>query len=394
MAIDSNPEGNGRERTWTNKRPGILQPCPDFEALLPLEQCLDDIGGVTSDPNLDPTLLTSLMKGMIWNRQLDERLTKLQRQGRIGFHIGSVGEEAVMIGSAAALRLSDWITPCYREMGVALYRGMSLDAILANMYGTADDPVKGRQMPCHYADRERNFLSISSPVGTQITQAVGVAWGAKLRRTSDVVVVYFGDGATSEGDFHLGMNFAGVYQVPVVFICRNNQWAISTPLSAQTASQTIAQKGIGYGVPGERVDGNDVLATYTATNRAVEKARRGEGPTLLEMVTYRQGGHSTSDDPRAYRNQEEVDAWIKKDPISRFRNYLANRKIWSEREEQPLLQEIADRVQAAIEKAERAEKPGLDTLFSDVFAERTRALREQQAELEEALAQGYVPREH
>ena len=170
----------------------ILHPVPDFEALFPIRRYLQDDGTASPDPAVDPALLRRMMAMMIWNRELDERLTKLQRQGRIGFHIGSIGEEALMIGSAAATRPSDWVVPCYREAGVAIYRGMSVEHLVHNMYGTAEDPIQGRQMPCHYSDREHNFLSISSPVGTQITQATGVAWAMKLKKTSDVAVVWWG----------------------------------------------------------------------------------------------------------------------------------------------------------------------------------------------------------
>ncbi len=218
----------------------IAESPPDFEALFPIRRSMADDGTALNDPGLDEATLLKIMEFMIYNRELDDRLTKLQRQGRIGFHIGSVGEEALMIGTAAAARPTDWIVPCYREMGVALYRGLSLAKIIGNMFGTAADPVQGRQMPCHYVDAEHNFLSISSPVGTQIAQGAGVGWAMRIKKDGNASIVYFGDGATSEGDFHVGVNFAGVFKAATVFVCRNNQWAISTPLSGQTASATIA----------------------------------------------------------------------------------------------------------------------------------------------------------
>lgn len=378
----------------TKSAPKILQSVPDFEAMFPIRSYLKEDGSAAPDPQLEPELMRKMMAAMIWNRELDERLTKLQRQGRIGFHIGSVGEEALMIGSAAATRPNDWIVPCYREAGVAIYRGMSVERLVHNMYGTSEDPIQGRQMPCHYSDKEHNFLSISSPVGTQITQAAGVAWAMKLKKTSDVAVVYFGDGATSQGDFHNGLNFAGVYKVPCVFICRNNQWAISTPYETQTAAKTIAQKAVAYGIAGERVDGNDALASYAATRDAVERARRGEGPTLLEMYSYRQGAHSTSDDPRAYRKQEEVDAWVKKDPIERFKKYLTGRGLWSDADENAARNDIIGRLSQAIERAEKSPRPPVESLFTDVFKDRPQHLVEQQAELEELVAGGYAPPQH
>jgi 2-oxoisovalerate dehydrogenase E1 component alpha subunit len=372
----------------------ILQPVPDFEAMFPIRRYLQDDGSAVQDPQLDRELMRRMLTMMIWNRELDERLTKLQRQGRIGFHIGSVGEEALMIGSAAATKPNDWIVPCYREAGVAIYRGMSIETMVHNMYGTSEDPIQGRQMPCHYADKEHNFLSISSPVGTQIAQAAGVAWAMKLRKKPDVAVVYFGDGATSQGDFHNGLNFAGVYKVPCVFICRNNQWAISTPFEVQTAAKTIAQKSVAYGIAGERVDGNDALASYAATRDAVERARRGEGPTLLEMYSYRQGAHSTSDDPRAYRKQEEVDQWMKKDPIERFKKYLVGRGMWNDADETAARNDVVQRLSEAIDRAEKAPRPTVDSLFGDVFKDKPQHLVEQQAELEQLVAEGYAPPVH
>jgi len=374
--------------------PSIARAASDMESLFPLRTYIDKNGSAKNAPKLSKDLLRRIMRYMVLNRELDERLTKLQRQGRIGFHIGSVGEEALMIGTAAALRPSDWVIPCYREMGVALYRGMSLDLVVANMFGTNDDPVKGRQMPCHYVDREHNFLSISSPVGTQIAQAAGVGWAMRLRGTDDASLVYFGDGATSEGDFHCGMNFAGVFDAATVFVCRNNEWAISTPLSGQTASKTIAQKAIAYGMKGERVDGNDPLAVYAATTEALDRARTGGGPTLLEMCTYRVGAHSTSDDPRSYRSQDEVDPWLEKDPIDRFGAYLKRKKLWSDDEAVKIGEEIEAELQAAIKRAEATPKPPISSLFHDVFAEQTPMLAEQQAELEASLAAGYIPKAH
>lgn len=370
----------------------IAYPMADFGTVFPKRQILDDNGRLVGpEPKVAPELLQRIMRYMILNRELDERLTKLQRQGRVGFHIGSIGEEALMIGSAAAARPSDWIVPCYREMGVALYRGMKLDEIVANMFGTADDPVQGRQMPCHYVDRAHNFLSISSPVGTQIPQAAGIGWAMRLKKTDDASIVYFGDGATSEGDFHVGLNFAGVYDAATVFVCRNNEWAISTPLSGQTASETIAQKAIAYGVHGERVDGNDALAVYAATQDALTRARTGGGPTLLEMCSYRVGAHSTSDDPRAYREQDEVDPWLAKDPIRRFGKYLTRRKLWDDGQAKRIGDEIEAELQAAIRRAEATAKPAISTLFNGVFASQPPHLAEQQAELEASLAAGYVP---
>ncbi|HET7824613.1 MAG TPA: thiamine pyrophosphate-dependent enzyme, partial [Anaeromyxobacter sp.] len=241
--------------------------------------------------------LLSLYRWMVLNRALDERMITLQRQGRIGFYIGSIGEEATVLGSAAAMEERDWIFPCYREHGAALLRGMPLVTFMCDLFGNAGDAMKGRQMPCHEAWRPGRYASISSPIATEIPHAVGAAWAARIKGEDMVSLTYFGEGATSAHDFHTGLNFAAVRKIPVVFVCRNNGWAISVPREKQTAAETIAQKAIGYGMRGERVDGNDLAAVFEATRRARARAAAGEGPTLLECVTYRIEGHSTSDDP-------------------------------------------------------------------------------------------------
>lgn len=318
---------------------------------------------------------------MVQTRYLDERLTALQRQGRIGFHVGSLGEEAAIVGAAAALRRQDWIFPCYREFGAALARGLPLQSFIDNMFGNARDVVQGRQMPDHYTSRQHHWVSISSPVGTQITQAVGFAWAAKLRKDELATLVFFGDGATSSSEFHAGMNFAGVFKTPTVFLCRNNGWAISVPVERQTASETFAQKGIAYGVPGVRVDGNDLFAVVSEVKRALTRAAAGEGPTLIEALTYRMGGHSTSDDPNAYRGPEELEPWRGRDPIGLVRAYLENQNSWDDTQESELRDEIATLFKEAVASAERVPRPSLESLFEDVYAELTPNLKEQRSEL-------------
>ena len=308
----------------------------------------------------------------------------LQRQGRIGFYIGSVGEEASIIGSTFALRDSDWILLCYRELGAALWRGYPLYELFCQLFGNADDAVKGRQMPNHYALPERRIGSISSPVGTQIPQATGLGMGARLTGSKDSVLVFFGDGATSTGDFHVGMNFAGVYKAPVLFLCRNNQWAISVPIKSQTASDGITAKAQAYGMDGVRVDGNDVLGVISVTQQALEKARAGEGPTLIEALTYRVTAHSTSDDPRAYRDESEAEAWKEYDPIARLKNYMVNIGLWSEIQDDNLEEEIKTEIQQNLLKAESVGPPPVESMFEDVFKEKTWNLREQYEELQEA----------
>jgi pyruvate dehydrogenase E1 component alpha subunit len=333
------------------------------------------------DPGLTPAECVSLYRRMIFTRQIDERLVGLQRQGRIGFHIGSLGEEAAIIGSAFAMGELDWVFPCYREFGAALLRGFSLQGFMDNMFGNANDAAKGRQMPDHYTCRDARWGSISSPIGTQITQAVGLSWAAKLRKDPVSALVYFGDGSTSSSEFHNGMNFAGVYKTPTVFFCRNNGWAISVPVEKQTASKTFAEKGVAYGIPGVRVDGNDVLACVAVTRAAQERALAGEGPTLIEAITYRMGGHSTSDDPARYVPTDSLDPWVGRDPIQRFRHHLEVNGLWDDAKEESARKEYDEELRAAIGAAEKTERPALATMFEDVFAEPTWNLVEQREEL-------------
>jgi len=333
------------------------------------------------DPGMSDDEVKFLYRHLVQTRQLDERFVALQRQGRIGFHVGSLGEEAAILGSAFAMRKQDWLFPCYREFGAALMRGLPLQTLCDNMFGNANDTVKGRQMPCHYTCKAVGWASISSPVGTQITHAVGAAWAAKIRRDDAASLVYFGDGATSSSDFHSGLNFAGVFHLPVVFLCRNNGWAISVPVERQTATHTFAEKAVAYGIPGVRVDGNDVFAVVSVTRRAIERGMRGEGPTLIEAITYRMGGHSTSDDPNRYRENEAVQAWAARDPIERVRSYLVQRGAWSEADDKALRADIDARFREAVAVAEKTPPPALESMFDDVYAKVPWHLAEQRAEL-------------
>ncbi|MCI4371172.1 MAG: pyruvate dehydrogenase (acetyl-transferring) E1 component subunit alpha [Thermoplasmata archaeon] len=335
----------------------------------------------STDPRLDPKLsedeAVRLYRGMSLQRILDNRMLALQRQGRISFYGPSLGQEAAIVGGAMAMEPDDWIVPQYREPGAALIRGMPLKELLCQLIGNAEDPLHGRQMPCHYVYRKGNYLSISSPVGTQLPHAVGIAWAMKLRGEMQAVLVFFGDGATSTADFHSAMNFAGVFRAPTVFLCNNNQWAISVPVSKQTAAATLAQKANAYGFDGVRVDGMDALAVYRATRDAANRARLGDGPTMVEAVTYRLGPHSSSDDPSRYRDEAEVASWRARDPIARFRRYLEHEGWWDEAREARLEQEIGDEITHAIQEAERAPPPPIETLFTDVTEEMSAPLREQ-----------------
>jgi pyruvate dehydrogenase E1 component alpha subunit len=342
-------------------------------------------GDGSLDPAYDPGLtdeeVRTLYRHLVETRQLDERFVQLQRQGRIGFHVGSLGEEAAILGSAWAMRKQDWLFPCYREFGAALMRGLTLQTLCDNMFGNANDTVKGRQMPCHYTCRAVGWASVSSPVGTQITHAVGAAWAAKIQREDAASLVYFGDGATSSSDFHSGLNFAGVFRLPVVFLCRNNGWAISVPVERQTATRTFAEKAVAYGIPGVRVDGNDLFAVVAVTRAAIARGMRGEGPTLIEAITYRMGGHSTSDDPNRYRETEAVEAWAGRDPIERVKRYLVQRGAWSDAADAELRADIDARFRECVAAAERTPAPALETMFEDVYAKVPWHLAEQRAEL-------------
>jgi pyruvate dehydrogenase E1 component alpha subunit len=333
------------------------------------------------DPNLPEATLLFLYEQMVQVREFDRRMLMLQRQGRIGFYGPILGQEAATVGSVAALEPRDWIFPALREGAAAMMRGLSLTEAINQLIGNGADRCKGRQMPCHYTFKEGHYYGMSSVIGTQISHAVGAAMAARIRGDDVVVLGYLGDGATSANDFHSGMNFAAVYKSPCVLFCQNNQWAISVPCSKQSVSATLALKGKAYGMPFVRVDGNDVLAVYAVTKTAAERARKGEGPTFIEAVTYRRLGHSSSDDPTRYRDEAEVKEWEKKDPIDRFRAYLLRRSLWTDAKETAFKADIAKRVDDAIAAAEQNGPPADETLVTDVYAQVPQQLREQLAEV-------------
>jgi pyruvate dehydrogenase E1 component alpha subunit len=351
---------------------------------------IDDEGRVIH-PDREPVIsgddLRKIFRTILLVRLLDERMLRLQRQGRLGFYLSSLGEEATHIGATHALRPGDWLYPAYREVGAALYRGYPLRTFMCQLFGNAEDPVRGRQMPVHHSIRYLNFVSISSPVATQIPHAVGTAWAAKLQKKDDVAVAFFGEGGTSTPIFHTSLNFAGVFKTPAILICRNNGWAISVPRSVQTAAPTFAQKAIAYGMPGILVDGNDVLAMIHVTAEAAARARRGEGATLIEARTYRRGAHSSSDDPSVYRDPAEPKEWERHDPLERFRKYLLAKGEMTADVEAKMRHEILDDITDALQYAERqAPKPPLHTMFEDVYSDIPWHLREQAAELEAEIA--------
>jgi pyruvate dehydrogenase E1 component alpha subunit len=341
---------------------------------------LDEKGKL--DKNLEPDipedLLLKLYRAMLMGRRFDERMLSLQRQGRIGTFAPTSGQEASQVGSVAALRSSDWMVPSFREAAAQIWRGAPMENIILYFGGYNEG---GR------IENDSKDLPISVPVASQILHAVGLGWAINYRKTDEVVMTFFGDGATSEGDFHEGMNFAGVYQTPVIFLCQNNQWAISIPLSRQTHSETLAQKALGYGIPGIQVDGNDILAVYAAAKEAVERARSGGGPTMIECVTYRVTMHTTADDPKRYRTEDEVEGWKKKDPLVRFEKYLMDKKVATKDKFQAIETEVKEEIQAAVDRAEEQMKKLDDPLqmFEHAYAELPSSLKEQRAELAEEL---------
>jgi pyruvate dehydrogenase E1 component alpha subunit len=333
-------------------------------------QILDEEGNCdeTLRPPLDNQQVKSLYEWMILARTFDEKAFKLQREGRLGTYASILGQEAAQIGSAYALKPSDWMFPAFREPGASFVRGLPMRMIF--QYWAGDE--RGSQIP-----ETINDYPISIAVSTQIPVAVGAALAAKSKGDPIAVMAYMGDGATSKGDFHEGLNFAGVFAAPIVFVCQNNQWAISVPLSRQTAAKTLAQKAIAYGFPGIQVDGNDVFAVYRAASEALGRAREGNGPSFIECVTYRLGDHTTADDASRYRSREQVEQWRKKDPIERLRKYMEKAGLWSKPYEQSVRAESKEKVERAVHEEESFPPADPADMFRFTYQELPPDLREQ-----------------
>ncbi len=327
-------------------------------------------------PGLSDEQLIDLYRWMVFSRAFDETCLRLQRQGRLGTYAPLSGQEAAQIGSAAALDEQDWIFPSYREHAALMFRGLPPEDILTYWNGNEE----GNRIP-----DDVNIFTVTIPIATQTVHAVGFSWASKLKGEDRVVIVYFGDGGTSEGAFHEAMNFAGVFQTPTIFFCSNNHYAISHPRVKQTHSPTIAQKGVAYGIPGYQVDGNDLLAVWQVTREAVERARGGGGPTLIEAVTYRLGPHTTADDPKRYRSDEELESWRKKEPIPRVKAYLESRGIWSPELEDDLKKSNDERIKKIVEKYEGMPEREYQEIFRNLYSETTPLLERQKRELERAL---------
>lgn len=360
---------------------------PSAARILPTYSVVDESGALRPGAALDPALtretLMRAYRTMVRSQTMDSVLFESQRQGRISFYLTAFGEEGAVIGSAMALEATDDVYAQYREAGVLLWRGLSLERIVDQLFSTADDSGKGRMMPVHYGAKDLHFQTISSPLATQIPQAAGSAYAHKLARSGRVVVCYFGEGAASEGDFHAGMNIAATMAAPVLFFCRNNKWAISTPAHEQYRGDGIAGRAVAYGMHTIRVDGNDVFAVFAATKaaRAIALADGGQ-PVLVEAMNYRESHHSTSDDSTRYRPAEEIAHWRdNNNPVLRLRRFLEKQGWWTPAEETALVASEKATMLKLINAAETKPKPPVETLFTDVYKEMPPALAEQQAEL-------------
>jgi len=336
------------------------------------------------NPRLDPAVLLQGLRDMVVTRAFDDGMVRIQRQGKISFYVKSTGEEAVAVATAHALDRGDMCFPSYRQQGFLIARGYSLIDMMCQCYSNARDPLKGRQLPVMYSSRENGFFTISGNLGTQFPQAVGWALASAYKGDSRIAASFIGEGTSAEGDFHHALNFAAIYRAPVVLNVVNNQWAISSFSGLAGADEsTFAARAIGYGLPGLRVDGNDFLAVYAATQWAAERARANLGATLIELYTYRAEGHSTSDDPGRYRPTGEASAWPFGDPIARLKNHLIAIGVWSDERHQELVAEAA-----ALIKQTQRETEAIGTLadgsrapkaamFEDVYAEIPSHLRQQ-----------------
>lgn len=337
-------------------------------------QILNPLGKVLDHSQIpSPNLLRRMYRNMLFQREFDAKCVSMQRQGRMGTYAAATGQEAMHVGTAAALEARDWVAPCFREQGVYLYRGIPAKTLFTFFMGSEE----GNRIP-----KEKHTLPYCVPCATQLLHAVGLAQAAKIKQDPVAVMTYLGDGATSEGDFHEAMNWAAVAQVPVVFFVQNNQFAISTPLSKQFHNQTLAQRAIAYDMPGLQVDGNDVLAVYQASREALDRARTGGGPSLIEGVSYRLAAHTTSDDPSRYRKDSDMDPWHQLDPLLRFEGYLTREEILHPNEKELWLKEMRDQLRQEADAAEAiCSRLTVDEMFQYLFHNMPPGLQEQRDEL-------------
>jgi pyruvate dehydrogenase E1 component alpha subunit len=336
-------------------------------------QILTPSGDLVADAPFDLDMAVRLYRAMVFARTYDRKSTALQKQGRLATYAPFEGQEAAQVGSAAALEPDDWMVATYRDAASMWMQGYPMDLLFAGR--TGDERGGSPPVPV-------NVMPPSITVGGHMVHAVGLAWAERMQGSNRIAMTYFGDGATSEGDFHEALNFAGVFEVGCVFFCQNNGWAISMPRESQTASETIAQKSIAYGIPGLQVDGNDLFAVYEATREAVTRARLGAGPTLIEAVTYRIGPHTTADDPTRYRSED--DSWKRRDPLERVRLYLSERDRWTQEWQDRVEEQASEEIERAVEAAEALPAPGAGAVFDAMFAELPPILAEQRAQAIEA----------
>ncbi|KAL0350392.1 UNVERIFIED_CONTAM: 2-oxoisovalerate dehydrogenase subunit alpha 2, mitochondrial [Sesamum radiatum] len=349
---------------------------------------LDESGQPVSNNfvQIDEDVAVKMYKDMVTFQTMDTIFYEAQRQGRISFYVTANGEEAINIASAAALRMDDIVFPQYREAGVLLWRGFAVQEFANQCFGNKGDNGKGRQMPAHYGSNKHNYFTVASTVATQIPHAVGAAYSLKMDGRDACTITYFGDGGTSTGDFHAALNFAAVMEAPVILFCRNNGWAISTPVSDQFRSDGIVVRGQAYGVRSIRVDGNDALAVFSAVHVARKMAISESRPVLIEALTYRAGHHSTSDDSSKYRPIEEIEWWrAAQDPITRFRKWLEGEGWWTAQSEIELRDHARQEVLHAIQVAEKVDKPAIREIFTDVYDVPPSNLRDQEKSLQEAI---------
>ncbi|MTI46904.1 pyruvate dehydrogenase (acetyl-transferring) E1 component subunit alpha [Sporosalibacterium faouarense] len=330
-------------------------------------------------PKIEDEKLIEIYKTMLLTRVADIKALQYQRQGRMLTYAPNQGQEATQVGSIAASEEKDWLVPAFRELGAWLYKGVPLEQIFLYWYGNES----GSDFP-----ENVKMLPISVPIASQLNHAVGIGMATNIKGEDEVTLAYVGDGGTSQGEFSEALNFAGVFNTPTVFIISNNQFAISVPRKFQTKAKTLAQKSIGFGIPGIQVDGNDVLAVYAATKEAVDRARKGEGPTLIETVTYRLGPHTTSDDPKIYREDVEVEEWKEKDPLIRFRKYLIDKNLWDEEKDEKQKEEFENIVNSNFKKVEESGKISLEKIFKYNYEEMTPELIEQYEEYKNYIEKG------
>jgi TPP-dependent pyruvate/acetoin dehydrogenase alpha subunit len=338
---------------WTERRPS-----EEFDRVLAPDGRL-----VGEPPDLSEETLRKMYRVMVESRELDEKTLRMQRRGELSITARATGEEAVSCGSAAALSEGDWCFPSYRQTPAALYWGAGLDRAIAGLMGAEPETVD-EHLPVE-EEPPVSFTPVYVPLAVNVTNAVGSAMVDRFRGTDAVTLSYIGDGSTSEGDFHEALNFAGVFEAPAVVVCQNNQWAISVPAHRQTAAETFAQKAVAHGVPHERVDGNDVLAVYEASRRAVERARRGDGPTFVEAVTYRMDEHNTADEESVYRDGTEREYWAERDPVDRLETYLLAEGVLDEDEPAAIREALREEIQAAVERAREVPVSDPATMFDN-----------------------------